>query len=139
MPGRRNFARERTQHATDAPGRQARISADLRTHLPDHDRALVGHAAILAYLHRLGIRRLRGTALTIRIVDRWRTHHNCPILRGYHDTRVSASPLTTTHALTAWLLARFTAADLFKVVDSTQDSQQSGSSPKIRVPPTKAA
>ena len=114
MPGRRNYARERAEHAAVAPDLQQQYAQLLSRHLPTYDRALVGPAQILANLHGLGIRRLNGDKLTWRIVNSWRVHDGCPILRG--NRRGSRRPqMTTTYALTAWLLSRFHLGDRFSV------------------------
>jgi hypothetical protein len=126
MPGRRNFARERALHAATSPEHLARIHRQLTQHLPTYDRAIIGQQNILAYLHLLGMRRRNGRRLTWRIVERWRVNNGCPILRGYSDHRVSRSPLTTSHAMVAWLLSRFTSADLFSMVNSAGHSPPMG-------------
>src|SRR5262249_17311874 len=95
--------------------------------LPGRDHAIIGAPAILAELRHLGIRRRSAGPLTWRIVNRWRVTHDCPILRGYHDDRVRRPPVTTHYALTAWLLSRFTSADLFAVVVSTPGFDPRGS------------
>jgi hypothetical protein len=127
VPGRRHFATERAKHTADAPRRFAALHHLLITQLPLQDRALIGHASILSYLHQLGIRRLRGGPLTWRIVNRWRHTDALPVLKGYSDRRCARSPVTTSHALTAWLLTRFTSADLFAWVDSAQAVPTAGS------------
>src|SRR5262245_36359576 len=125
MPGKRNLARERAQH--DQPATFARIHHDLRSQLPDLDRALVGHVAILAELHRLGLRRLNGTKLSWRIVLRWRRDHAFPLHRGIRKPDVyAAPPLSTTHAMTAWILSQFVHGELFRVV-AMADAHATGS------------
>ena len=116
MPGKRNYARERAAHAAQAPELQRQYAALLQ----HHDQALIGHAAILAFLHRLGIRRLNGSRLSWRIVNAWRRDHGCPILRGNHHALARRPALTTTAHLTAWLLSRFTAWPLFSVGEQAQ-------------------
>ena len=122
MPGRRNYARERTAHA--------RLAPDLERHyaalLTKHDQALIGRVAILAFLHRLGIRRLRGDRLTWRIVLQWRRLHGCPLLRGCRSRFNRTPALATTASLTAWILSRFATGDLFNVVN-TEPFATSGS------------
>jgi hypothetical protein len=131
VPGRRNFAKERAKHTADAPRRFAALHDLLITQLPQNDKALIGQAAILRYLHDLGIRRLRGGPLTWRIVNRWRHIDALPVLRGNRHPKRSGSPLTTSHALTAWLLTRLHTCDLFIVVP-TQTLDYVGSFPANR-------
>jgi len=124
MPGRRNLARERAQH--DAVARFQTIHTQLTTALPHLDRAVVGRRRILAHLETLGVRRLNGQPLTWRIVNAWRTKHACPILRGNRSRCYAAPAVTTTHALTAWLLSAFHHGDVFRVtVTATFDPQAS--------------
>jgi len=100
--------------AHDAPARFARCYTHLRTHLPDFDRALIGWPAILEHLNaRLHLCRPNGAPITIRMVWRWRRDFACPILRGGWNAQLHhhlAPPLTSSHALTAWVLAQFDAA-----------------------------
>jgi len=111
MPGRRNRAREQATH--DAGHLFGEYRALLRAQLPSHDRALIGTPAILAELHRLGIRRPNGGPLTQRILNRWRRDLGFPLLRGYYHAKVAVlSPaFSTTFAVTAWVLSRFCSAD----------------------------
>jgi hypothetical protein len=126
MPGRRNLARERAHHAATHHDRFRSTVAALAATYPD--RALIGSAAILRYLHNtLELRRRNGDRLTWRIITSWRRDHACPILPGYlvlSSTRAALArcpALTTTHALTAWTLTRFASGLLFSV-SSTQQS-----------------
>src|SRR5262245_2944683 len=98
----------------------------LRAQLPDHDRALIGWPAILAHLNeRFHLCRPNGSPITIRMVWRWRRDFACPILRGgwnVHCLRHLSPPLTSSHALTAWILAQFDSAQrrpLFSVSSSS--------------------
>jgi len=119
------LARERAQH--DQAAIFSRIHSDLRSQLPDLDRALVGHQAILAELHRLGLRRLNGKRLSWRIVLRWRRDHAFPLHRGIRKPDVyAAPPLSTTHAMTAWMLSQFVHGELFRVVGMA-DADATGS------------
>jgi hypothetical protein len=128
MPGRRNLARERADYLRDSPERHAAIHLALRSELPHHDRALIGRHAILAYFHdRLSIRRRNGGPLTWRIVNHWRVHHTCPILRGNWRPQRKSSPFSTTYALTAWVLSTFAADDLFQIVSAAESSPPAGS------------
>ena len=108
MPGRRCYQRERTQHAAQAPDRQRHLHHLLTAQLPHRDRALVGQVAILNYLHQLGLRRRNGGLLTWRMLLRWRRDEGFPVLRGRYTPHRHKSPaLSTTFALTAWTLSRF--------------------------------
>ena len=118
MPGRRCYQRERTQHAVQAPDRQRHLHDLLATQLPHLDRALVGQVAILHYLHQLGLRRRNGAPLTWRMLLRWRCDEGLPLLRGrYTPHRHKGPALSTTFALTAWTLSRFSSDEhhLFRV------------------------
>jgi len=119
MPGRRHLATERAAH--DQPSTFARIHHDLRSQLPDLDRALVGHQAILAELHRLGLRRPNGRPLSWRMVLRWRREFGCPIAHGLWHSRYLAPPLSTSFALTSWMLSQFSTGERFGYrVDTTR-------------------
>jgi len=112
MPGR-SFAREQAQHAAAAPQQFRSLHALLTEYLPEHDRALVGQDAILAYLGDvLCLRRPNGSRLTWRIILRWRANEDFPLLRGGWNSwsRCLAPCLSTAHAVTAWTLTRFDAA-----------------------------
>jgi len=110
MPGRRNLARERAQH--DSAARFASLYATLTSQLPQLDRALVGHDAILRYLHdTLLLRRANHRPITWRIALQWRRDHGLPILRGFTARRYASPALSTTFALTAWTLSQFSSGD----------------------------
>ena len=110
MPGKRNLARERAHH--DAPARFASLHALLTAQLPHHDRALIGRAAILNYLHdRLHLRRLNRGPITWRMVMRWRRLDGLPLLRGFTSPRYATPALSTEFALTAWILSLFSSGD----------------------------
>jgi hypothetical protein len=118
MPGRRCYQRERAQHAAIAPEQQRALHALLTAELPACDRALVGQVAILDYLHQLGLRRRNGNTLTWRMLLRWRRDEGFPLLRGRYTPHRHKSPaLSTTFALTAWTLSRFSSDEhhLFRV------------------------
>ena len=118
MPGRRNYIRERTEHAAIAPEQQRALHDLLTAQLPAYDRALIGQVAILHYLHHLGLRRRNGGPLTWRMLLRWRRDEGLPLLRGRYTPHRHKSPaLSTTFALTAWTLSRFSSDEhhLFRV------------------------
>ena len=135
MPGRRCYQRERTQHAVQAPDRQRHLHDLLATQLPHLDRALVGQVAILNYLHQLGLRRRNGGPLTWRMLLRWRRDHGFPLVRGvWHPSApshpASRSPaLSTSFAITAWLLTRFSTDShgLFRVFTHPPVAGRTGS------------
>jgi hypothetical protein len=124
MPGRRNYQRERAAHAAELPARMRALHAMLVDKLPAHDHLLVGHDAILAYLHfHLRLRRPGGRPLSWRMVLRWRRDAYCPILRGGWNSHSAHKhpPIATTHSLTAWMLTAFDNAarrSLFRVASS---------------------
>jgi hypothetical protein len=134
MPGVRSLARERARHAVTAPARYAQLHAMLVAELPAHDRALIGNESILRYLHdTLQLRRRNGHPLTVRMLRRWRRDESCPLVGGcYLIGRHFAPPLSTTHALTAWVLSRRSSNEpqLFCVaprVDPTSAQRAGGS------------
>jgi hypothetical protein len=115
MPGKRNLARERTAHDSDAKFRE--FHQLLLAQVPSYDRAIIGRRNILATLDGYGIKRLNGNKLTWRIVKNWRIRHGLPLLAGTKELgRYSTPAFTTQHALAAWLLARFGYHRLFRVI-----------------------
>jgi hypothetical protein len=128
----RNYARERTRHAALAPETQRALYALLRAQLPDRDHALVGWPSILAELDRLGIRRPNGGPLTRRIVMRWARGDGFPLVRGTWLPQRLTPSLTTTFAVTAWMLSRLDTGRGFRVygpVSSHPDGLR-GSTPR---------
>src|SRR5262249_56052730 len=94
----RHLAREMQQHRAEAPHRFRTIHASLVQQLPDYDRALIGWAAILGYLHNtLPVRRPNGQPLPISPLLRWRRDLDFPLLRGGWNpsSRCLSPPLTT--------------------------------------------
>jgi hypothetical protein len=129
MPGRRNYIRERTEHAAIAPEQQRALHDLLTAQLPAYDRALIGQVAILHYLHHLGLRRRNGGPLTWRMLLRWRRDEGLPVLRGRFTPHRHRSPaLSTVFALSAWTLSRFSSDDLFRVSVPHGISQRGSSS-----------
>jgi hypothetical protein len=104
MPGRRNLARERAQH--DAAAHFQHYHALLTAAFPD--RALIGSRAILAYLGTFQVRRLNGDPVTNRTLWYWRRRAGFPLLRGFNNAGRRLWPMvSSTHAVSAWLLAQF--------------------------------
>ena len=108
MPGiPRNAARERSRHAAIAPERQRALYDLLVAQLPQHERALVGWDGILTYLHRtLQLTRPNGRPLSRRQVLRWRRVQGFPLVTGNMNRYARTPPLTTSHAVVAWVLTR---------------------------------
>jgi len=120
----------------DAPARFAACYANLQTHLPQYDRVLVGLDAARTYLHDvLRIRRPNGQPLTRRIVLRWFRDAGFPVVRGGWRSRPTSQrtvSLTSTHAVTSWVLAQFSTAQprsLFSVSIPTPGNPD-GNAPK---------
>jgi hypothetical protein len=110
VPGRRNLARELAAH--DLAGRLVSSYAAMRQHLPEFDRALIGHRAILDYLHAFGIRRPSGRPLQWRTVLRWRRDLCFPLVAGgwHHGSGARYAAVTSSHAVAAWLCSQFSMA-----------------------------
>jgi hypothetical protein len=108
MPGiPRNAARERSRHAAIAPAHQRALYDLLVAQLPQHERALVGWDAILTFLHRtLQLTRPNGRPLSRRQVLRWHRAHGFPLVTGNMNRYARTPPLTTSHAVVAWVLSR---------------------------------
>src|SRR5262252_239687 len=104
MPGKRNLARERAQHAATEHERSAALYTMLCQALPDREQAIIGHARILHHLASLHVTRRNGRPLSWRIVTRWRRLHAFPLLSGAYRPHHLAPPFSTTHAITAYLL-----------------------------------
>lgn len=137
MPGRRCYAAERVRHEAHASEHQRALYDTMVTYLPDREIALVGWTAILEWLHHhLGLRRPNGGSLTVRQLRRWRADHSCPIVSGTRTTTGRLTPpLSTSFALTAWTLTRFSTADrsLFAVATPESPTFQ-GRRPTSSVP-----
>jgi hypothetical protein len=107
VPGRRNAREERYRHAISFPDRSAAFHHLLVSNLPEFDRAVVGWPAIIDHLTSLGALRRDGRRLRIRQVQRWRHSLGLPIVAGCIVIgRHWSPPLSTTYALTAWVLAQ---------------------------------
>lgn len=113
VPGKRNLARERADHARTAHRLQQQTYDLLTARLPAYERALIGRQAILTFLHDLGVRRRNGALLTWRMLQRWRRDLGFPLVRGLWSPHapshpnVRSPPFSTAYAVTAWLLSRF--------------------------------
>jgi len=120
----------------DAPARFAHCYANLQTYLPHYDRILLGRVAVLSYLHDvLCIRRPNGSPLKWRTVLRWTRECGFPLLRAgwmsFPSNRLTPC-LTSSHALTAWVLAQFSTAtkrSLFSVA-TPAPSGRDGNAPE---------
>src|SRR5262249_36626291 len=78
----------------------------LHEQLPQLERVLVGHEAILLHLGQLGVTQWSKRPLTWTTVRGWARWHGFPLTPGTRRGRNYMSALTTTHAVTAWLLSR---------------------------------
>ena len=78
----------------------------LREQLPGVDRVLVGRDTILLHLRQLGVTQWSKRQLTWTTVRRWAPWHGFPLTPGTRLGRNYMSAVTTTHAITAWLLSR---------------------------------
>jgi hypothetical protein len=123
VPGRRNYFAERARHAALAPEKQRTLYETLTTQLPEYERAIVGRDRILAFLAHLGLTRRNGTYLTWRMILRWHRDLHFPLVRGVWHPKTPLHPssrspsLTTTYAVTAWVLSQFStdSQGLFRV------------------------
>jgi len=109
MPGKRNLARDLAAHAAHQLELRQRIYHDLTSQLPRRDVVLVGKDAIIAYLNDvLHVRRPSGRRISYRMLKRWRVRYACPVLPGYkHFGCTTNASVSTTFALTAWVLSNF--------------------------------
>jgi hypothetical protein len=138
MPGRRNLARERAAHDADQKFRE--FHALLSTQLPAHDRAVLGRSAVLTALHALGVRRLNGRPITVRMLRRWRHHAGFPMLPGSLELgRHGQAALPTHFALVAWLLSRGAHHRLFRVVFTRSHAGEASPQCASHTPPYVAA
>jgi hypothetical protein len=113
----RNYVREQYRHALIAPERHQAILDTMRRYLPEHERVLVGQHGILSFLQELHLMRPNGGPITWRMVRRWTQAHAFPLLHGAWRPRHRTPPMTTTYAVTAWVLSRQVTdqRDLFRV------------------------
>src|SRR5262245_12972883 len=115
MPGKRDFQQERLDHAETFAARAQQYVDLMRRQLPDKDLPLIGWNAILSHLASLNISRPNGQPLDRHILLHWRKRHGFPVARGFKNTHVKTPPLTTTFAVTGWLLASFSTAERYRV------------------------
>jgi hypothetical protein len=130
--GPRNHARERARHAALAPEKQRALYDLLVTQLPQHERALVGWNGILTYLHRtLQLTRPNGRPLSRRQVLRWHRAQGFPLVTGNMNRYARTPPLTTTHAVVAWVLTRKSTDErsLFRVRSLPEPTPGEGTRP----------
>jgi hypothetical protein len=98
---------DRRREGSDESGRRMReLYRVLREQLPQVDHVLVGQDAILQHLKRLGVTKWSKRQLTWTTVRGWARWHGFPLTPGTRRGRNYMSALTTTHAITAWLLSR---------------------------------
>jgi len=137
MPGiPRNAARERSRHAAVAPARQRALYDVLVAQLPQHEHALVGWDAILTFLHgTLQLTRPNGHPLSRRQVLRWRRARGFPLVTGNMNRYARTPPLTTSHAVVAWVLTRKSTDEcsLFRVRSLPAGEQLEGTRSSSRV------
>jgi hypothetical protein len=113
------LAKERAAHAATERERLARLYAMLCSAARDQERALVGRAAILHHLEQLGIRQRNGLPVTWRMLRRWRRDLEFPVVRGLWRPQSRSPALSTSLAITAWLVTRFSTDEggLWRVFD----------------------
>jgi len=130
-PMPRNYARERARHEATAPAHQRALYTMLVDQLPERELALIGRARILAWLHSFGLRRPNGGPVSWHQVLRWTRAHGFPLLHGTTNRRFRAPALTTSFAVTAWLLTRFDSGqpNLFRVYSAHGPQHIGGSAP----------
>jgi hypothetical protein len=134
--GTRNYARERARHTALAPEKQRAVYDLLRSQLPEREHALVGRDRILAWLHSLGLRRPNGGPVSWTMVLRWARTQGFPILHGTRNAHHRTPALSTTFAITAWLLSRFDSGQhhLFRIYSPPDGTASEGSRPASLVP-----
>jgi hypothetical protein len=132
----RNYAKERARHEAIAPEHQRALYTMLVDQLPDRELALIGRSCILAWLHSFGLRRPNGGPVSWHQVLRWTRAHGFPLLHGTANARFRTPALTTTFAVTAWLLTRFDSGqpNLFRVYSAHEQQDIGGSAPAHAFP-----
>lgn len=133
--GPRHYARERARHAALAPQQQRALYELLVAQLPQHEHALVGWDAILTFLHaRLQLTRPNGHPLSRRQVLRWHRAQGFPLVSGNMNRHARTPPLTTSHAVVAWVLTRKSTDEraLFRVRSLPDSTPVEGSRPASR-------
>ena len=129
MAGRRYYQAERRAHAAIEHRLMQEHHRLLKEKFPALEFALCGQQAILRYFAALGVVRRNNNPLTWQIVNRWRSKHGCPIARGNRHPRFAGPAVSTNLALSAWVLSRFSTADLFHM-----DANAQGFSPRVAAP-----
>jgi hypothetical protein len=130
--GTRNSARERARHNALAPEQQRALYELLVAQLPQHEHALVGWNAILAFLHRtLQLTRPNGRPLSRRQILRWHRAQGFPLVTGNMNRYARTPPLTTSHAVVAWVLTRKSTDErsLFRVRSFPEGTALEGTRP----------
>jgi hypothetical protein len=105
-PVPRSYVREKYRHALVAPERQQAIQETMRRYLPEYERVLIGQWNILAFLQGLHLMPPNGGLITWRMVRRWTQARAFALLHGAWRPRHRTPPMTTTYAVTAWVLSR---------------------------------
>jgi hypothetical protein len=82
------------------------LYALLRQQLPDVERVVVGRDAIVWHLSQLRVTQWSKRPVTWTTVRGWARWHGFPLTPGTRRGRNYMSAVTTTHAITAWLLSR---------------------------------
>ena len=101
-----SVADRRREEVAESGQRIRDLSRLLREQLPEVERVLVGQDAILLHLWQLGVTQWSKRPLTWTTVRGWARWHGFPLTPGTRRGRNYMSALTTTHAITAWLLSR---------------------------------
>ena len=99
-------ADRRREGVYESGQRMRELYALLRQQLPDVERVLVGRDAIVWHLSQLGVTQWSKHPLTWTTVRGWARWHGFPLTPGTRLGRNYMSAVTTTHAITAWLLSR---------------------------------
>ena len=137
MPRPRNYAADKARWQAEQPMKQRAIYDLLKSQLPEHDKAIVGWANLLDYLHDLGVRRPNAYAdVNDRQIGVWQREHGFPLVRGTMRPRPqSHTPcISTQYAVIAWLLSQPLTGPLFSVLsqDNVTQSVHLGFKPLIR-------
>jgi hypothetical protein len=99
-------ADRRREREDESTRRMRELFALMREQLPECDHLLTGRDAILLYLRQFGVTQWSKRPVTWTTVRRWARWHGFPLTPGTRLGRNYLSAVTTTHAITAWLLSR---------------------------------